>query len=223
MNALQPNWKDELKKYIKNRILFKSDEYYSDLILDDFKIVETRNLEFSFHKKEMERNGIDVNENATYYDLKFKVNSDSYKLWKLYLDKNGEIIKDDVLSLDIPQIVKDNFTEALDDVGVDGAMKKYNLFNRGMYRTISRYHHVPTLEKIIEILKEFETYRKNAVGVGFKFEEMLQAEEVKAFYFVRKSRVKKDKKNNDPACFDGNCLEKNILNGNIAIFGREVR
>jgi len=216
MNVFQPNWKDELKRYIKNRILFKSDEYYSDLILDDFEITETKDYNLAEHARDMKSKGIEIDKGKTYYDLKFKINSESYKLWTLYQDKDGNITPDDVMALDVPNIVKNNFIETMNDLGVDGAMEKYNLFNRGAYRTVAIYHHVPTLEKIIGVLKEFEVYRRNAVGVGFKFEEMTEAEEVKAFCFVRKTRAKKQTQNS------GNSLEKNIINGSVAIFGREV-
>ena len=220
MTTIELTWKDRMKQLIKSRVLFKSDEYYSDLILDDFRIEETSSLDMAFHAKEMKIKNIEIVEGKQYYDLKFLINSDSYKLWKLYQNKGDNIAPEDIHSLDLPDSVKENFITSLNDLGVEGAMDRYNLRNRAKYRTVARYYDTNVLEEIIEILKAFEQYRGSAVGLGFRFEEMLDADEVKAFYFVRKSRVKIE--NSDPACFDGNCLERNILNGKIAIFGREV-
>ena len=130
-----------------------------------------------------------------------------------------------MLSLDgVADMAKQNFAEKLAESGVMAAAEFFGLIDRPVaYRTVAR----STSSELLEAIPQLFVSLKNEIefvtlGDGLdawiEYDKQLPAH--KSFRFLRSTRRLKEK--NDPACFDGHCLEKNILNGKLGIFSREI-
>lgn len=197
-----------MKEYIKRGILNKSDEYYN-VVPGEFEVLETDDFSLSVYENDLRRKDKKL-ENGTYYDLRFVINSESYKLYKCYQENGKNTTAEDIYKLDMTQTAKDRFVEYMNDHGIDAAMTHFNIWSRPKCFTFARSTEPKELEKIAELVSEFAEYRQRLGFVDLYEQE---------FNFMR---ISKKKKSEDPACFDGSCLERNILNGKISIFSREV-
>lgn len=196
---------EKMKHYIKIGVLFKTDEFYK-VVPEEYRIEETCEMQLSFFSHDLQKKGKKLEE-GTYQDLIFLIDSTSYRIYKLYMDKKEDLTKEDILGLDIEQMAKDNFISRLEADGVAAAIEYFQILKRPKYHPFARSTKPEELEETRGIITQFVKLKKS-----YDMED-------KMFNFIRAS---KKKKTDDPACFDGNCLEKNIINGKIAIFGREV-
>lgn len=195
----------EMKAYIKNGVLHKSDQFYN-IFPDDFRIEETSDVALSIYAHDLWRKGKKL-EKGTYYDLRYAISSERYQIQRCYISKGKNITKDDIYALDIAWVAKEKFVDAMDLYGIEEAVEHFEIMKDMRYWTYARSMDISELERVQCLLSTFATLRS-----GFDLD-------AKEFNFIRET---KRKKTDDPACFDGSCLERNILNGKISIFSREV-
>jgi hypothetical protein len=193
-----------LKTYVKEYKLLKDDALFN-LIQDSFKIQKSNEIELSFFKSDLRDKTINYIEDKQYYDLVAIINSDSYKIYQLFNQNKKEITKEDIYRLNVPTIVKENFWNYAERESLSDALEYFRIMERPTYKTVARSTETEELYYMQKVIKSIILNRSDI--------------DENSLNFIRARRTKKQK---DPACFDGNCLEKNIINGKIAIFGREV-
>jgi len=194
-----------MKTFIERGILFKSDSFYN-VVSSSSEIVPTSDLDMDIYKHDLWRKGKEFIP-GTYYDLRFAVDSESYRIYDAYMRSGGSLSVEDIKGLQISSVAKGFFIETMENSGLEEAISYYKILERPKYASFARSTSIEDLEVVRELLESFVGYRG-----GLDLEE-------KCFNFIRASRKMK---NDAPACFDGNCLEKNILNGKISIFSREI-
>ena len=133
-----------------------------------------------------------VENNQLYYEYE----GESYQINKLYLD--GKVSCDEVKKLNISDVAKENFCNYVKKHGFDMARKLVESYTKTSYIIVSNSRKKYTNEAL-EILK-------------VKIDKALK------FGYT----VEKPNKQKQPACFDGKCIEKKVLSGEIALFAKEV-
>lgn len=196
---------EKMKEYIKKGILHKSDHFYN-VFPDDFTIEETNDVNLSIYANDLRRKGQKLKD-GTYYDLRYMISSERYQIQRCYISKGKNITKEDIYALDMVQVAKERFIDAMEHWGIEGAIKHYDIMKETRYWTYARSTDISELEEVQRLITTFATLKS-----GFDLN-------TKEFNFIRETQKKKT---DDPACFDGSCLERNILNGKISIFSREV-
>jgi hypothetical protein len=193
-----------LKKFIREYVVLKDDNIFN-IVSSSLKVEETREIDMAFLRSHLKDKTIEFKEDETYYDLVAIVDSDSYKIYNLWNDKGMSMSKDDIYSLNVPAVVKDNFYGEVERNGLKEAIDCFRIMQRPKYKRVACSTDLKQLEVIKDMVIDIADNRAD-----FNYDDLK---------FIRETREKKQ----DPACFDGNCLEKNIINGKIALFGREVR
>jgi len=133
-----------------------------------------------------------VKNNQLYYEYE----GESFQINRLYLD--DKITCNEVKKLNISDIAKENFCNYAKKHGFDMAHKLVESYTKTSYIMVSNSRKKYT-DEALELLKA-------------KIDKALK------FGYI----VEKPKKQKQPACFNGNCIEKKILSGEIALFAKEV-
>lgn len=186
----------EVKKYIVAEQLIKTDTYY-DIAW---------NRGYRIEKSIFESGALELN---------LAYSSESETILKAYED-NPDIKPIDFLLLDLPEITRGilkNTIEESPKLSTLELMKMFRIFEYPHYRTFAYAKTEDELLKIYDIIQKFDKISKA---------KLIEVND-KKFNFVRATRKKKSREE-EPACFDGNCLDKKLSSEakNATYFGRET-
>lgn len=172
----------KMKKFIDLGILFPSDYYYN----------------IAYYRKERI-----YQDNQGVYCLDFAISSDSERLLSAF-EKNPAITAKELLGVGIANGAVKTIQRHLDEnphITAKEILTKFGIFDRPTYWTYAKSDSIDDINCVKELLIEFASLRDSLNLTDKKFN----------FMRVNKRTKLEDQTAVIPRCFDGLCLESNIM------------
>lgn len=174
----------QMKKYIDDGILIKSDFYYNICYWRPYEI-----------KEKILEKGI--------YELKFASSSDSERIMTAY-ELNPNIEPLELINTGIAKRAQQSIRDYINthsDCSTKQVLEHFRIFEYPHYYARAKSSNSKELEKVAELLIRFA-----------KLRELLTLEETRFSFMREKKRTKlEDQTTTIPRCFDGLCLEANMM------------
>jgi hypothetical protein len=171
-----------IKKFIDLGILFPSDYYYN----------------IAYYRKEKI-----YQDNQGLYCLDFAISSDSERLLSAF-EKNPAITSKELLGVGIANGAVKTIQRHIDEnpqITAKEILTKFGIFDRPTYWTYAKSDSIDDINCVKELLIEFASLRDSLNLTDKKFN----------FMRVNKRTKLEDQTTVIPRCFDGLCLESNIM------------
>ena len=171
-----------IKKFIDLGILFPSDYYYN----------------IAYYRKEKI-----YQDNQGLYCLDFAISSDSERLLSAF-EKNPAITSKELLGVGIANGAVKTIQRHIDEnpqITAKEILTKFGIFDRPIYWTYAKSDSIDDINCVKELLIEFASLRDSLNLTDKKFN----------FMRVNKRTKLEDQTAVIPRCFDGLCLESNIM------------
>jgi hypothetical protein len=171
-----------MKKFIDLGILFPSDYYYN----------------IAYYRKERI-----YQDNQGLYCLDFAISSDSERLLSAF-EKNPAITAKELLGVGIANGAVKTIQRHIDEnpqITAKEILTKFGIFDRPTYWTYAKSDSIDDINCVKELLIEFSSLRDSLNLADKKFN----------FMRVNKRTKLEDQTAVIPRCFDGLCLESNIM------------